>query len=615
MVPMRRGRPTPSSTAPKPSTKVTSGDPFAALDSRPAAKGDVDDISSRFPSLDEFSLLHDQGNFDFDSTSRSRTGGQGDAKLGEKVTHRLADEVFASVRDSPPKASVPSRPLSVNPSAAHTRNAPSPAQVTAGRTPSRTDMGRPQATTSSNPDLKSVSSAPSTSRYVSTGTMTQTNVEDRPSRNVDRTYSATASRPSSHSKPLQQSPMPQPVNQRITAYQTPPVLQAQSSSSARASADLVRPQAEPTDSFLRPSDSVSRSRPASTNFESTTLDFLRENESTSRPASRLAQPSSWDSRKPSPSNMERTGSGAAYEIPKEPEQTKQSKRSSLGSLSQSKGMLVGKFSDAFKRFEGGQSEGKSSPSREVERFGLAPIAGSEATDGRSDDGWGQGEEEKMTPEMRREAERLQLEEEERRVETAAAEYRRRQATEGPEAALPRSIGGVPRAISIQKRVQNFVNEAQQAAPAQRSAEGYGKYSDAATSASKVQPEVPRKPLAVSKTRATLPTGAQKFSGNAVGGLPQRSSTVASGNPAASVAKPMPRPAAPKKPVHLNSLATGGRPVSPQKRNPPIGQEYIVATDLPGQPALAMSGREKEDYIEDFSKRFPSLRAMEGDGER
>jgi AP2-associated kinase len=37
---------------------------------------------------------------------------------------------------------------------------------------------------------------------------------------------------------------------------------------------------------------------------------------------------------------------------------------------------------------------------------------------------------------------------------------------------------------------------------------------------------------------------------------------------------------------------------------------LVAVDLPGQPALEMSAAQKEDYIRDFQKRFPSLTSIE-----
>ena len=48
----------------------------------------------------------------------------------------------------------------------------------------------------------------------------------------------------------------------------------------------------------------------------------------------------------------------------------------------------------------------------------------------------------------------------------------------------------------------------------------------------------------------------------------------------------------------------------------MSAEQLIALDLPGQPPgqtatlLEMSPREKDDYVRDFSKRFPSLNAIE-----
>ena len=48
----------------------------------------------------------------------------------------------------------------------------------------------------------------------------------------------------------------------------------------------------------------------------------------------------------------------------------------------------------------------------------------------------------------------------------------------------------------------------------------------------------------------------------------------------------------------------------------MSAEQLIALDLPGQAPgtaatlLDMSTREKEDYVRDFSKRFPSLSAIE-----
>ncbi|KAM5345355.1 hypothetical protein ACJ41O_011217 [Fusarium nematophilum] len=284
------------------------------------------------------------------------------------------------------------------------------------------------------------------------------------------------------------------------------------------------------------------------------------------------------------------------------ERAKSSKRSSLTSLSGNKNILAGKFGDAFKRFEGGSPSGRNpSPQRDLGRRDLTPIAGSEATDGRSDDGRIQEDEDSMTPEMRREMERLKLQEEEQRVEAAQAEYRRRVAAgnRGPPVP-PKSIGGVSRAVSIQNRVQSLLNEDQKSSNVQRTAQGYGKYTDTpdiGNKPDKAIPGVPRKPLNITKTR----TETSASTGSA--------ST--SSAPPGLASKPPAKPPAPKKPVHLNSLPTGPRPASPQKLNrAQTSSEQLINLDLPGRPVLEMTSKEKEDYIQDFTKRFPSLGTIE-----
>jgi len=62
-----------------------------------------------------------------------------------------------------------------------------------------------------------------------------------------------------------------------------------------------------------------------------------------------------------------------------------------------------------------------------------------------------------------------------------------------------------------------------------------------------------------------------------------------------------RPSAPPKPMHLNSITTG-----PQ--NSPPKPSVIASRPLQARPD--MSPQEKEDYIADFSKRFPSLSGIE-----
>ena len=122
IVPMRRGRPPNGngyrgSTQPSPSPlRGSMDDPFAALDSAPATVPTAspdDDISSRFPPLDQFSLLHDSGSkFAFDQkTSIAPVARSIKAKdISQRVTEALADDAFAVPKQEAPthSRSVPS---------------------------------------------------------------------------------------------------------------------------------------------------------------------------------------------------------------------------------------------------------------------------------------------------------------------------------------------------------------------------------------------------------------------------------------------------------------------------------------------------------------------------
>lgn len=387
--------------------------------------------------------------------------------------------------------------------------------------------------------------------------------------------------------------------QRIPSFQQ--ASHERQPSSSRPSLEGGRPRADFLEPSARASPAPSRPRPASTNLEGTTLDFLREREAASRSSSRPPQvPSPYQE----PEDEPRASSDMDFlRSLEDSERTKSSKRSSLTSLSGNKNILAGKFGDAFKLFEGSSpSSGRNpSPQREAAHRDLTPIAGSEATDGRSDDGHVLEDEDRMTPEMRREMERLKLQEEEQRVEAAQAEYRKRVAAgqRGPPVP-PKSIGGVSRAVSIQNRVQSLLNEDQKPPTIQRTAQGYGKYTDVPEPINKLEkplPGVSKKPLTVAKTR--------------VDASPARGPSLTSSAPPALTSKPPAKPPAPKKPMHLNSLPTGQRPASPQKpTRAQTPSEQLISMDVPGQQMLDMTAKEKDDYLQDFSKRFPSLGSIE-----
>ncbi|CAN8096984.1 unnamed protein product [Discula destructiva] len=367
------------------------------------------------------------------------------------------------------------------------------------------------------------------------------------------------------------------------------------------------------------------------------LDFLRERENSSRqPASPGLPPqnSIQADRAPSPDlllDTEETSIESnvdflrSMEEPR-PRKSEESKRTSLSSsLGKKTSVFAGKFGDAFKRFETNQPPALEtrtpSPYRVPDRRDLTPIAGSEATDGRSDDGQSLEETEDMTPAMRREMERKLLADEERRVAAAQADYRARIAARGEGGRpTPPPTGGSLRASAIQSKVQSLLDEnARSSTNVKRNAEGYGQYSAAA--APTARPEVPQKPVARSGSVSSPRPVSSSSSLN-------RKSTMSSvpvdfSRPPVPPPKDIIKPSAPPKPVHLNKNLTSSssyqtlRAASPPKPTASAGSmrptgrlEALIAADLPGEPALDMTPQEKDDYVQDFSKRFPSLTAIE-----
>ena len=162
---MRRGRPTAPAqqnnlTKPSPSPGRKAGaDPFAALDSKSydeRAKA-VDELSQKYPALDEFSLLSNKGSkFEFDEdfpknpAKPSRT-----SDINQRVTNALADEAFAT--GSPNNVS----------SSGQTSEAPAPPKTTAFA--KRTTQPSKARLSSSQPIAQP---QPQRTTMVSTGTMT-----------------------------------------------------------------------------------------------------------------------------------------------------------------------------------------------------------------------------------------------------------------------------------------------------------------------------------------------------------------------------------------------------------------------------------------------------------
>ena len=360
------------------------------------------------------------------------------------------------------------------------------------------------------------------------------------------------------------------------------------------------------------------------------MDYLREKESSGRPSLSLEKrPSYSETAVLDPGSDEDTNIESNVDFLRTMEDSdstkkdkrrsggadKKGKRSSLPSMSLSgtKNLLAGKFGDAFKRFEHSASTSPGprtpSPLHDLDRRDLTPIAGSEATDGRSDDGNVLEDADNMAPEQRRELERRRLSMEEKRVANAAAEYRKRLADRGGGPA-PRSIGGVSRAASIQNKVKNLLDENAQSSPVKKTAEGYGRFTESASEPPPrsfdqpstnpyAKPMVARKPL-VSGVPGVIHPRTVPLQNEIDYSKPraQQQHQQHQQHPPPPILAPAtvsktggPRPSAPPKPMHLNSISTGPRSNDAAR---------------PVQARPDMTPQEKEDYIADFSKRFPSL---------
>ena len=610
IAPMRRGRPTPS-TAPQtsPPKKVVDGDPFAALDSKGGRKAAAaDQISGRFPTLDQFSLLHDKGatKFDFDSSLSPTKSTTSQPK--QPVAEHLASEIATASRQSAAKPTASTRPHSVIAAVSSRHIVSPPVDVSPAKPPSappQSELSRTSSVVSGN-RVQNPIAAQLNSRYVSTGTMTSelSSGRNTPQESIQRTAD----------RHLDANHDVLPMHIR------PPHLRKPSLSS-RPSLEEIRQQ--PSVPSSQPQTSAIRPRPVSANFEGSTLDFLREKEqqgklNTEVPSQAQRQPDDpVQSRAPANLLLDIEGSDSS-----DAEAEPQVGRAISAAPAPKK--LAGKFGDAFSRFEANaatqetgsgarpesprqQPDDRLSPEKAAHRDTSAALSSNTLID---------LDEDKMTPEMRREAERLKLEEEEQRVAAAQAEYRQRLgAGSSKPVPGPKRVGTGSHGTSsiIQSRMQSLMNEERKPPAAPRTAQGYGKYTDepsAEPQKNASPPPIRRKPVAV-KT-----SGAVSANGGSSGIV--RSGTSASA-PAATVssitaksntgAKP---PPAPKKPTHLNSLATGGAAKGsvPARQGRSSQLEQLIAADLPGKPVLDMTMAEKEDYVEDFTKRFPSLSAIE-----
>jgi AP2-associated kinase len=668
ITPMRRGRPTvpaqqPPAAKPSPSPlRGATSDPFAALDSNnvDVRRAAADELAARFPSLDEFSLLHDRGQkFEFDQTTPSS-----DPLLSKRVTQALADDAF-----NVPATRVESAPQTKPPSVAASAGVSRSASIKK----SHHFEGTKESLRTIHPTI--VQPAPQRPGMVSTGIQTSPppspdpavasqrslDVNKRPIWRVPETanhHSRTMSQPRAFEK-LQPSPSslkpdstlptrPSLLDSARSRSHTSTLSIPKSPASSRPSLESQRPSALDLGIALDRSKSAqSHGRPTSIHVESN-LDFLREREAA--PGRNFDAPSL--SRGPPPgvtadsdSEMDdknitsnvgflraiENGESMQKKHHRSSSQTKHAKRSSLSSItSNTKNIVKGKFGDAFRKFEsgsptvaeGGRAELPLTPTEQlIDARGkaLTPIAGSEATGETSDDERAIDETQDLPPEVRRELERRRLSQEERRVEAAAAEYRQRLAAEG------KGKAGTTRASTIQNRVKNLLDESQKQAPSNRTAAGYGKYTDNGKlvpsqsqeqTGMKPPPAIAPKPIGITQQSSLQQRGPSSPAyGKAhlnTSSLPPTSSSAPPTGQRPTTNQTGPRPPPPSKP---KALRTGGASdfssagkFSPVVGNMGAGQDKSLPPV--GGTTGGMPGEGNEWDVDSFSKRYPSLSGLE-----
>ncbi|PYH87443.1 hypothetical protein BO71DRAFT_436713 [Aspergillus ellipticus CBS 707.79] len=596
IAPMRRGRPTrptPSqhnSAKPSPSPFRGSGDPFSVLDGNQRAS--TDEFANRFPSLDQFQILHEKGGkFDFEATASEK---QEDEDLARRLTNALADDAFAkhpaSGGDPIPK---PSSEPTVN-----RRPQPIPLKTKSSELLDTYREDRPQV-----PLYQPVPKKPV---MVSTGTMTSPPgtpgaPEPKPSSRPIFKFPGSGHhrRPSSQTraaeadkKPSWTSKAPSPTassfpNPRVSGDRISDL-----SASPRPSLDGLRPNLDMEEPVGRSKSANSRSRPVSIHAGSryemprgsesarSSLDLPRTpydvgaplqhaRTETDQPYDRSNISSDVDylraREEESNRKREKRYSGA-------PKHTKRSSLSTL-SLSGTKTKFAGRFGDAFRRFEHSSESKVSSPA--AEEFPKPMLAAEVTAESASD--LIEMDSEDISPEMRRELERRRLSQEEKRVASAAAEYRRRVAEGGWKG------GDGARSQAIQSKVQSLLSEGNRPAPPPKTATGYGRYTEESNPAP--APSAEARPDVRLNTRVAV-TGSGY--GSSSSPMQERYELPGLGKQqTASTQRTGPgRPALPPKP---KGLRAGGA----EERS------------LVGSPTGT-----GDDWEDNFSRRFPSLSGIE-----
>lgn len=634
---MRRGRPNKTElehkiVKPNPSPmRGASKDPFQALDSPSSSAPTqhfVDDVSVRFPPLDDFSILHDSGSkFAFDLSPETTTKAPKDIR--ERVTDALADDAFArpaATDKAPAKAVIPPIHLDAKPKEAIDSSKPKtstqrPDMVSTGTMTSpvapsviqnAAHSSRPifrfppsERRPSSQPRRSEPSASASSSLKPDAIDMKRPGLRDHRSKSqistLDVAKSITSSRPSleeqrpsmlntsntiNRSKSASSRPRP------TSGYDEAKKTSVRSREISREEPHRKEPSQENYETEYRPP--VFNSEPDN-NIEasniSSNVDFLRAIEE----------------QDPSKRREKRLSSGS-----------KHNKRASMPSISLSgtKSLLAGRFGDAFRRFEtnpGGPGQRGVSPGPNRGESDLTPIAGSEATDGRSDDGYGLEETEPISPEVRRELERCRLSQEEKRVTDAATAYRQKFTEKIDDGRAASSEGPMnSRAASIQSKVKTLLDENGRASTSKSDRE-FSRYAsqpslpkpqvqtDSSSRPVSRQQPVRRKPLP-NTAAPQPPMKPNQVPDNALPSYKPHPSSTSSAPPTTD--RPFPRPNAPPKP---HALRTGNN-----REEPPPAKSVALAGNTLSQPVTDMvaPAAASEDWETNFSKRYPALSGLE-----
>ncbi|KAJ5629297.1 hypothetical protein N7528_002954 [Penicillium herquei] len=614
IAPMRRGRPGKPQSSQHDSAKASpspyrgDSDPFATLDAGSRNKKIAEDMSNRFPSLEQFDILHEKGDkFDFEPTEEPASV---EENLSQRLTNALADDAFA-------KRSSPERPVT----ASNRRSQTSPI-----RTPNQEVTNR-QSTPLYQP-------TPQRPAMVSTGTMTSPAQTPRvpdsklSSRPIYRFPPSDEQRPASQPwTQEEQKKAPSPPSSSLRPEASPRLSSdrlSYHSNSARPSMEALRrpttlevqkPAARSRSAIgkARPVSVQSSSRPHDFEPSRSSLDLSRYEGGAPLRSVRTELDRDYDQANIS-SDMDYLRAKEEEESNRKREKrsstgAKHSKRGSLSTLSFSggKNLFAGRFGDAFRRFEGGNQDKPGTPVEEG--FPQPQASSSESLDSPSegftpyqDDPLDDLERDDISPEMRRELERRRLSQEEKRVANAAAEYRRRVAEDGS----GRAGNDGSRSKAILNRVQTLLGETQKPA-VPKTATGYGKYTDTSALQAKqdlVQPPSTG-PLPISRTPGPIYGNREapvvvappdrREGASAPAGLPQSAASSAS----RSVSS---RPAAPTAPPKPKSLRVGTQDTSRPSTSASQGRSASSQ-----QTPLSPSG---EDWEANFSRRFPSLSGME-----